>query len=68
MPKSFDTGLAKISISRDGEIKASFIPCRFDEGVISLIDDNKEAQKIYSELNKVSGDARFDHNGLIYKK
>ena len=68
MPKSFDTGLAKISISRDGEIKASFIPCRFDEGVISLIDDNKEAQKIYSELNKVSGDARFDHNGLINKK
>ncbi len=68
MPESFETGLAKISINRDGDIKASFIPCRFDDGVISLVVDNKEAQKIYSELNRVSGDARLDNNGLIIKK
>lgn len=68
MPQPYDTGLAEIRINRDGEIKASFIPCYFDDGMISLVDDNKEAQKIYSELNKVSGDARLNHNGLITKK
>ena len=67
MPIDFDTGLAQITINRDGVIKASFIPCRFSDGVISVIEDNAEAQKIYSELNKVSGDAKFNHNGLIVK-
>ena len=39
-----------------------------EKEIEKVVDDNKEAQKIYSELNKVSGDARFDHNGIIYKK
>lgn len=68
MPIDYDTALAKVTINKNGDIKAGFIPCHFSEGIISLVDNNDDAQIIYDELNSVSDNAMLDKNGLIIKK
>ena len=68
MPIDYDTALAKVTVNKNGNIKASFIPCHFSEGVVSLVDNNDDAQTIYDELNSVSDNAMLDRNGLIIKK
>ncbi len=68
MPIDYDTALAKVTVNKSGNIKASFIPCHFSEGVVSLVDNNDDAQTIYDELNSVSDNAMLDRNGLIIKK
>ena len=68
MPIDYDTALAKVTVNKNGNIKASFIPCHFSEGVVSLVDNNDDAQTIYDELNSVSDNAMLDRNVLIIKK
>ena len=68
MPIDYDTALAKVTVNKNGNIKASFIPCHFSEGVISLVDNNEDVQTIYDELNSVSDNAMLDRSGLIIRK
>ena len=67
MPLDYDTGMARIVIDNDGGIKASFVPCRFSDGIISLTDESEDISSLFSELNGVSGNAVLDKNGTIIK-
>ncbi len=68
MPGNYDTGLARVTINRDGKLNASFIPCKFSEGVTSLVTDEDEKNNILDDMNKVSRNAKIDSNGNIVNK
>lgn len=68
MPQDYETGLAKIEVGLDGNVKAYFVPCYFSEGVIRLVDDKESMSNMFIELNEVSDNALLDRRGLIIKK
>ena len=68
MPADYETGLARIAVNSDGKIEAGFIPCYFSEGVISMMDNPNDINKIFSELNSVSGRGILNENGIIIKR
>lgn len=69
MPSDYDTGLAQIRITRDGNIDAYFLPCKFSAGVTSLLHSEDSAySNIIDSLNFLSESAQIDKKGHITKK
>ncbi|WP_176761809.1 CapA family protein [Pseudobutyrivibrio sp. YE44] len=69
MPSDYDTGLAQIRISKEGDIEAYFLPCYFSEGVTSLLNEKDKAYSdIINDLNNLSSTAKIDTQGHIIKK
>lgn len=69
MPADYDTGLAQIRITKEGEIEAYFLPCKFSAGVTSLLgSEDKAYSDIINSLNSLSESAQIDKKGRITKK
>ena len=69
MPATYDTGLAQIHITPEGEIESYFIPCQFDAGVTSKLNSEDIAySNIIDSLNGLSLTAHIDEAGHISKK
>lgn len=69
MPATYDTGLAQIHITPEGEIESYFIPCQFDAGVTSELNSEDIAySNIIDSLNGMSLTAHIDEAGHISKK
>lgn len=69
MPATYDTGLAQIHITPEGEIESYFIPCQFDAGVTSELNSEDIAySNIIDSLNGLSLTAHIDEAGHISKK
>lgn len=69
MPATYDTGLAQIHITPEGEIESYFIPCQFDAGVTSKLNSEDIAySNIIDSLNGLSLTAYIDEAGHISKK
>ena len=69
MPAGYDTGLAQLHITQEGEIESYFIPCHFDAGVTSMLDSgNMQYTNIIDSLNLMSQTATIDSKGHISKK
>lgn len=68
-PADYSTGLAQIKITKDGQIDAYFIPCKFASGVTSLLNkEDKAYSDIIDSLNSLSSSAQIDSQGHITKK
>ena len=69
MPATYDTGLAQIHITPEGEIESYFIPCQFYAGVTSELNSEDIAySNIIDSLNGLSLTAHIDEAGHISKK
>lgn len=69
VPEHYDTGIAQLRINSDNEIKAYFIPCSFDNGVLSLVEDEDEKARILGQLWRLSIAANVDTiTGYVFKK
>ncbi len=69
MPTDYDTGLAQIRITKDGQLDAYFKPCQFSSGVTKLLNsDDKAYSDIINSLNVLSESAQIDKKGHIIKK
>ena len=69
MPADYHTGLAQVTISKDGQIDAAFIPCEFASGVTRLLNkEDKAYSDIIDSLNSLSSTAQIDKKGHITKK
>ena len=69
MPATYDTGLAQIHITPEGEIESYFIPCQFYAGVTSELNSEDIAySNIIDSLNGMSLTAHIDEAGHISKK
>ncbi len=68
MPADYETGLARIAIGSDGKIEAGFIPCVFSDGMIYMTDKSEDINRLFAELNSVSGNGMLDDNGIIIRK
>ncbi|WP_051195064.1 CapA family protein [Pseudobutyrivibrio ruminis] len=69
MPSTYDTGLAQIRITPEGNIESKFIPCQFNAGVTSMLNSEDIAySNIIDSLNKMSISAVIDGAGNINKK
>ncbi len=68
MPADYETGIATVTVRKDGSIDAGFIPCYFSDGVVSVVTDDADETKIRSRLNNVSNNAILDSKGIIRKK
>ncbi|RRF95951.1 MAG: CapA family protein [Lachnospiraceae bacterium] len=68
-PKGYDTGLAKITVKRNGKISAEFIPCRFSGGKTSkLKSGSAKYRRVISDMNSWSQTAVIQKNGMIKRK
>ena len=67
MPDDYDTGLAVITISKEGRIIPSFVPAHFHGAVTSLCTGD-EALRIYSYLESVSQSITIDKKGKIKRR
>lgn len=65
MPEDYETCIARIVIDDDGKLEASMLPCKFQNGITSLITEEDEKQQIFERLNNVSNDAKIQKNGVI---
>ena len=52
--RTLDTGLAKVTMDRNGELALSFIPCIQEQFRTSLVKDEAETERIFSFLQKHS--------------
>ena len=69
MPAGYDTGLAQLRITPEGQIEAYFVPCYFEAGVTSkLSSEDLRYTSIIDSLNLMSTTATIDKNGHISKK
>lgn len=69
MPAAYNTGLAQIHITEEGNIESYFIPCKFDAGVTSKLSSEDIAySNIIDSLNGMSKTAHIDEMGRISKK
>ncbi len=69
MPADYDTGLAQLRITKDGQIEPYFIPCKFSAGVTSRLNSQDNAySNIIDSLNHLSLSAEIDETGHISKK
>ncbi|MBO6214386.1 MAG: CapA family protein, partial [Lachnospiraceae bacterium] len=65
MPAAYDTGLAKLVIGSDCSVSCGFVPCRFVDGVTSLVTDPEGRTAEFGFLNELSSTATIDENGNI---
>jgi poly-gamma-glutamate synthesis protein (capsule biosynthesis protein) len=69
MPSDYNTGLAQVRITMDGQIETSFLPCKFSAGVTTLLNsEDKAYSDIINSLNGLSNTAVIDEQGHITKK
>lgn len=69
MPADYNTGIAQIRISKDGQLNAYFLPCKFSAGVTSKLNSEDIAYSdIIYGLNNLSNTAVIGKDGLISKK
>ena len=69
MPAAYDTGLAQIRITPEGDIESRFIPCQFKDGVTRKLKSKDIAYRnIINSLNSMSNSAVIDKAGNISKK
>lgn len=69
MPSDYNTGIAQVRISPEGDLTTSFIPCVFSAGVTSMLsEDDKAYSDIINTLNNQSNTAVIDEEGHITKK
>ena len=69
MPAAYDTGLAQIRITPEGNIESRFIPCQFKDGVTRKLKSKDIAYRnIINSLNSMSNSAVIDKAGNISKK
>lgn len=66
MPSDYNTGLAQVRISPNGELNTYFIPCRFSNGVTTMLSsDDENYSDIINSLNNLSNSAFIDEQGHI---
>jgi poly-gamma-glutamate synthesis protein (capsule biosynthesis protein) len=68
MPAAYDTGLAQLRITSDGEIETYFIPCEFSYGVTSLASETNQQEKILDKLQNLSKYSTISSDGKIQEK
>ena len=69
MPRAYDTGLARITIDRNGKVTEKFIPCHFSGGKTSqLKEDSSGYDQIINDMNSWSKSAVIEKNGVIKRK
>lgn len=68
MPDDYDTAMAQLVIEADGKIYAKILPCKFSGGVLSLLEDGGEIERILTNIRGYSTLATLDENGYIISK
>ena len=69
MPRDYDTALAEIVISRDGDISEKLIPCHFSNGKTSKLKKGSSGyNRIIADMNSWSSSAVIQKNGVIKRK
>lgn len=68
MPAGYDTGLAELTISKDGTITPSFIPCHFSGGVTSLVTNESQKKALFNKVSNYSKTTEIDDEGQVKKK
>lgn len=69
MPRAYDTGLAQITVKKDGSLSEDFIPCHFSGG--KTVEEAKNSalfKQIITEMNSWSKTATITKNGMIKHK
>jgi poly-gamma-glutamate synthesis protein (capsule biosynthesis protein) len=68
MPSDYNTGVAQLRITKEGDIESYFIPCRFSNGVTSMLSEDDEMyDDIINDLNGMSLTATVDSDRHIIK-
>ncbi len=65
--KPYNTGLARVVITSAGQIRCSFLPCRFKDNVTSL-STGEEKDRILSYMNGLSETVWLNDNGTVKQK
>lgn len=60
-----DTGILCLNINFKGTRKMSFVPCRRENGVTSLVTDKEESRRIYDYMEDISFGIKITDNGVI---
>ncbi|MBQ1902699.1 MAG: hypothetical protein II169_09175, partial [Lachnospiraceae bacterium] len=68
MPSAYDTGLAQLRISSNGDIESYFIPCEFSYGVTSMASETNQSEKILDKLQNLSKYSTISSDGKIQEK
>ena len=68
MPDRYDTGLAEFTIGGDGIEDVSFLPCYFENGVVSETADEGMRKPEIDRLNELSHTAVIADDGSISQK
>jgi len=68
MPAPYETGLAQLRITSEGDIETYFIPCEFSYGVTSLASECGNADEILEKLQNLSKYSTISSDGKIQKE
>lgn len=60
------TALAEVTITRDGELTLSYVPCVQKDLKTELITDSEEKEEFYRYLAAISTDVGIDSEGNVY--
>ncbi|MBQ4068804.1 MAG: CapA family protein [Lachnospiraceae bacterium] len=63
-----DTGILCLNINFKGTSKMSFVPCRREDGITSLVTDKEESRRIYDYMEDISFGIKIDDDGVIRKE
>lgn len=62
-----DTGILCLNIDIEGCTEMSFVPCRREDGITSLVTDKEESRRIYDYMEDISFGIKIDDDGVIKK-
>ena len=65
---SRDTGVAKLYIDNDNNIKMQFIPCKTGNCKTKLVTNKSEKKRIIKYMQSLSKDVKIDSKGFVTKK
>ena len=63
-----DTGILCLNINFEGLTEMSFVPCRREDGVTSLVTDSEESRRIYDYMEEISFGIEIDDDGVIIEE
>lgn len=63
-----DTGILCLDINIEGCTEMSFVPCRREDGITSLVTDVEESRRIYDYMEDISFGIKIDDYGVITKE